>query len=83
MKFLTPFERYAAADGLRKGLAYGYEDGIRRALRAFLKGKFKEEGAALAAAVSKKDAAWVESAIERLAEADSLDEARKALGLDP
>jgi len=99
MPFITPFERYAAeegrtkgladcrADGLAKGLADGRADGLAKGLhgglRALLKGKFKEEGEALAAAVSARDAAWVEAAIERLAEADTLEKARKALEIGP
>ncbi len=79
MPFITPFERYARDLGLADGKA----DGFHLSLRAMLKGKFKEEGEALAGAVASKDAAWVEAAIERVAVADTLDEARKALELGP
>jgi hypothetical protein len=79
MHYVTPFERYEREASKAEGLA----EGVQRSLRAVLKGRFKEQGEALAARVTARDAAWMEAAIERLAEADTLDKARTALELDP
>lgn len=69
------------ADRLVKAEKDGMEKGIHRSLRAVLKGKFQDKGETLATEVSMRDAAWVESALERVAAVDTLEKASAALGL--
>ena len=74
-------------DGLAKGLEKGMEKGRASAfqdlLRLKLGAKFAAGGAALAERVEMPDAAALAAALDAIAAADTLEQARAALGLDP